>query len=383
MMKKIFIKSVFAIVFLAGNYSVSIAQTVHAIIACNTIDSSIGVGMSSDMKNMRNAIQIVVSTLDCEYEEKVFDGPICTKENVTNYINSMDVERGQDVIVFFYGGHGTHAMNNASDPWPQMCMNTNIESLFMPMASVEKLLSAKQPKLFIILTNCCNKEQSGVSVKPLYAQSTGPTMQSDYNVRAFKKLFLDAKGKVMMTSSKLGQYSWCGSNGGLFTNYFLDVLDAVGTNKLDADWETVCKATHDKTLACNSLPGGAKQEPYYIVEENNAYGGNRDNKGKDNRDKDDERKDTGNLFNALQVLVNRDLPKEERLNKISGIQERFFYHDAHVVTVGRNGTSKIMYEDVADFLRRLALSDNIKQINIIEGDNDKKNSLITVHEVRY
>ncbi len=373
-MKKIFLKLALMIVFLVGYSFTSIAQTIHTIIACNTIDNSIGVGMTSDMRNMRNAIQIIVSTLDCEYEEQVFDGPVCTRENVTNYINNMTVERN-DVIIFFYGGHGTHAMNNANDPWPQMCMNTNIESLFMPVASVEKLLSAKHPQLSIILTNCCNKEQSGVTVKPLYAQSTGPTMQSDYNAAAFKKLFLDSKGIVMMTSSKLGQYSWCGPNGGLFTNYLLDVLDAVGMNKLNADWETVCEITHDKTLACNSLPGGAKQEPYYVVKTDESH--NR------NDDIGNRRRNTGNLFNALQILVNRNLSKDERLGKISEIQTMYFSYDAHVVTVGRNGTSKIMYEDVSDFLRRLALSNNIKQINVLEGNNMGKNSLITVHEIRY
>ncbi|MDO4158904.1 MAG: caspase family protein [Prevotellaceae bacterium] len=375
-MKKMFMRFALAIAFLVGNSFISIAQTVHAIIACNTIDSKIGTGMSSDMKNMRNAIQIIVSTLDCEYEEKVFDGPICTRENVTNYINNMDVER-DDVIIFFYGGHGTHAMNNTNDPWPQMCMNTNIESLYMPVASVERLLSAKQPKLRIILTNCCNMEETGVSVKPLYAQSTGPTMQSDYNSAAFKKLFLDSKGKIMMTSSKLGQYSWCSNNGGLFTNYLLDVLDAVGMGKLNADWNTVCEMTHDKTLACNTLPGGAKQEPYYIVKTNDSTGEN------SNRGKDNNKGNTTNLFSALQILVTKNLSKDVRLGKISEIQMKYFSDDAHVITVGRNGTSKIMYEDVSDFLRRLALSDNIKQVNVIEGDNTGKNSLITVHEVRY
>lgn len=377
-MKNVIIRLILAIAFFVGNASVAIAQTVHAIIACNTIDKSIGAGMTSDMKNMRNAIQIIVSTLDCEYEEKIFDGSVCTKEDVTNYINNMDVER-DDVVIFFYGGHGTHAMNNTSDPWPQMCMNTNIESLFMPVASVEKMLSAKQPKLRIILTNCCNKEQAGVSIKPLYAQSAGPTMQSEYNAESFKKLFLDSKGKVMMTSSKLGQYSWCGINGGLFTNYLLDVLDSVGKGRLNADWETVCKATHDNTFACNSLPDGAKQEPYYIVKINE----NHDGRGKDNRGNKSKKKDASDLFNALQGLLNHDLSKDQRLRKIQEIQNKYFSSDAHVITVGRNGTSKIMYEDISDFLRRLALSNNIKQINILEGNSSEKNRIITVHEIRY
>ena len=65
------------------------------------------------------------------------------------------------------------------------------------------------------------------------------------------------------------------------------------------------------------------------------------------------------------------------------MKNKFFTSDAHIVTVGKNGTSKIMYEDVDAFLRRLALSDNIRQINVLEGNDHAKNTLITVHEVRY
>lgn len=355
------------------------AQTLHAIIACNTTDRSIGTGMVSDMKNMRNAAQIIAANLECEYDEYVFDGPQCTKANLTKCISDMDVER-DDIILFFYGGHGTHAQNNSEDPWPQMCMNTNIESLFFPVASLERLISNKQPKLRVILTNCCNKEANGVSIKPLYAQSTGATNLGRYNSEAFKKLFFENKGKVMMTSSKLGQYSWCTPEGGLFTNFLLDVLEEIGTNKLSPTWENVCKATHNKTYAYNTLPAGAKQEPYYEVKVNEQKG----NSGSGSvPPPPSDNKRTESLFNALQTLINPTDSKDKRLSNIFSVANRYFTPDAHVVTVGRNGTSKIMYEEVEAFLRRLALSDNIKQINVLEGNEDSKNSLITVHEVLY
>ena len=355
-----------------GCIATTTAQTLHAIIACNTADRSIGESMKRDLENMSNAIQIIMANFDYEFEMQQFDGVTCTKANITKYINDMEVGR-DDIVFFFYGGHGTHAFNNADDPWPQMCMNTNIESLFMPVTSVDKLIAAKQPKLRIILTNCCNKEQTGVSIKPLYAQSEGPTTLSDYNPQAFRKLFLDSKGKVMMTSSKLGQYSWCGAYGGLFTNYLLDVLDAVGMNKITPTGNAVCKTTQEKTLACNTLPGGAKQEPYFEVKI----------AGEKSKDVVPPTPSTDNLYKALQVLVNHNYSKDERLDKIDIVLNKFFTSDAHVVTVGRNGTSRIMYEDVMDFLRRLALSDNIKQINVLEGNGNEKNSFITVHEVRY
>lgn len=371
---KSIITRIFVLAVLAYGYiTTAKAQTLHAIIACNTTDRSIGESMKRDMENMSNAIQIIMANFEYDFEMQQFDGTACTKANITKYINDMEVGR-DDIVFFFYGGHGTHAFNNADDPWPQMCMNTNIESLFMPVASVDKLIADKQPKLRIILTNCCNKEQNGVSIKPLYAQSEGPTTLSGYDPEAFRKLFLESKGKVMMTSSKLGQYSWCGEYGGLFTNYLLDVLDAVGMNKITPTWNAVCKTTQEQTLACNTLPGGAKQEPYFEIKITGE---------KNKKDVVPPTPSTDNLYKALQVLVNHNYSKDERLDKIGLVLNKFFTPNAHVVTVGRNGTSRIMYEDVMDFLRRLALSDNIKRINVLDGNGNEKNSLITVHEVRY
>lgn len=352
------------------------SQAFHAIIACNTADSSIGVGMSSDLKNMRNEAETIASMLECEdYDVKVFDGATCTKANISQYISDMEVGR-DDVILFFYGGHGTHAMNNSNDPWPQMCMNTNIESLFMSVASLDKLITSKQPRLSVIFTNCCNKEQNGISIKPLFAQAEGPTLLSNYNSAVFKTLFLKTKGKVMMTSSKLGQYSWCGPSGGVFTNYLLDAFDEVGTNKISPTWNSVCKSVYEKTSSC-VFRDGAKQNPYYVVSTNDNGGGG------EKSVRVPRTSDETTLFKALQILLNREYSKDQRLAKVADIKSKYFTSDAHVVTVGRNGTSKIMYEDVDDFLRRLALSDKIKQINVLEGDNVGKSSIITVHEVRY
>ncbi len=371
-MKHKFYSFFVVVLFFTLSGSRVVAQTLHAIVACNTIDGSIGRGMVSDMRNMSNAIQTIAKIMNCDFEMEVFDGRICTKANITNYIKELEVE-SDDVVMFFYGGHGTHAYNNSSDPWPQMCMNTNIESMFMPVASVEKLIAAKNPRLRIIITNCCNKEQGGVSIKPLFAQSTGATMLSGYDASTFKKLFFESKGKVMMTSSKLGQYSWCNENGGVFTNDFIEVLDAVGKRRISDDWESVCNATKGKTFS-KVFNDGVKQEPYYQVSVNG-------NRGKGNVPPPPT-PTTDNLFSALQVMVSKNLSVDQRLGKMQGILSKYFTGEAKVVTVGRNGTSRVAYEDAEDFLRRLALSNSISQVNLLEGDKNGKNSFIMVHEVR-
>ena len=354
------------------------AQTLHAIVACNTTDRKIGSEMALDMKNVRNMLQTIASALECEYDEYALDGTKCTKANITDLINKMDVE-SDDIILFYYGGHGSHANNNSDDPWPQMCMNTNIQSLYFPVKSLDKMIAARKPRLQIMIMDCCNQEQDGVTIKPLFgAKGSEATIFSNYNPAVLKKLFFKEKGNVKITSSKLGQLSWSRPNGSIFTNNMLEVLDEVGRGKMtDPSWEKICKVAQQRTSIIHDLPDGARQEPFYEISDGGPVpvpvptpitirtSSNQ------------------SLYKALQTLLDHDQSKDQRLSNITFVKNKFFTSDAHIVTVGKNGTSKIMYEDVDAFLRRLALSDNIKQINVLEGNDQAKNSLITVHEVRY
>ena len=321
------------------------AQTLHAIIACNTTDRNIGAGMALDMKNVRNQIQTIASALECEFDEYALDGTKCTKANITDIVTKMEV-KPDDIILFYYGGHGSHANNNSEDPWPQMCMNTNIQSLYFPVKSLDKIIAAKNPRLQIMIMDCCNKEQDGVTIKSLFgAKGSEATSLSNYNPAILRKLFFENKGNVKITSSKLGQLSWCRPNGSIFTNYMIEVLDEVGRGEMtDPTWKKICEEAQARTSRVKDLPDGATQEPYYIA-------------AVDyieppisipiptpvSSDK--------TLYKALQTLLNHNQSKDKRLSNIASVKNKFFTSDAHIVTVGKNGTSKIMYEDVDAFLR--------------------------------
>ncbi len=356
--------------------AVSNAQVFHAIIACNTIDKSVGAYMADELTNVSDMVQTIAAALDCELDFQTFDGYTCTRDNVTQYINEMDVDK-DDVVLFYYGGHGGRAKDNEDDPWPQMCMNADIssESLFLPAARVERLIAEKSPRLRIILTGCCNSEDARISIKPLYAEGpAGPTILGDYDAEAYKKLFLEAKGKVMMTSSKRGTVSAACSGGSFFSIALLSTLDAVGMNNVNPDWNAVCedvKGNASQIAASYSRT----QEAYYDVDVSGSGSGSGGGVVPPVPS-------TDNLFKALQTLVNHDYTVDERLDKMASVKSKYFTSDAHVITVGRDGKTRVMYEEVGDFLRRLALSKNIKQINVLEG-SDGNNSLITVHEVRY
>ena len=124
----------------------SSAQTLHALVAGCTNDPSIGKGAKQNVADVSNLLQSAAAAMDCEFDFEVFEDPQCTKANVINWINNLDIEK-DDVVVFFYSGHGGRALND-SDPFPQMCMNNpRRQDLFMPVAQVDKLIAAKSPRL--------------------------------------------------------------------------------------------------------------------------------------------------------------------------------------------------------------------------------------------
>lgn len=349
------------------------AQTLHVVVFCNTIDESIGKGMSVEYKNVLNQIQTLNTMLDYDMDLHKLDGPICTRANLQSIINDMEIEE-DDIVFTFYGGHGSHAENNESDPWPQYLMNSGFEnqSNWVPMATLAKWVKAKNARLSLVISNCCNKEQAATTIKPLWANDGRATELDGLNADNYRKLF-SARGFVMATSSKLGQYSYCSdAYGGIFTNDFWNAMRMVGTGDVAADWESVLKKTYDmcsaRQIRTNDYPYTAVQNPYYKVSVN----------GGSPVPPPPPTPKSSSLTEALASITNKKISENIRLNMIPTIENKYFDSGAKVITVGNDLETQFEYEDVRDFLRRICLSPYIKGVNVL----NESRSLLKVHEVR-
>ncbi len=366
-------------VFLCPYYVYS--QAMHALVVAATEDDRIGKGVVKNMQNMTKIIQDVANVLDCEFEFEQFGDSQCTKVDVTEWINNLDIEP-DDVVFFFYSGHGGRALND-TDIFPQMCMNNpSNQALYMPVAHVENLIVKKNPRLVIIITECCNAESAGIRIKPLFAMSEEKySSASDYDPKALRDLFFNAKGIVKISSSKPTEYSWiCNTSdengGGIFVNHFIDSFnDAVKYGKLAADWKTIFNSTHDKVYAEEIRVHGKlyRQEPISMITET---------KQQDKNINIVKRDKVGSLYETLQYLVDDKVSVDKRLGMINQVKKRHFTPDAKVVTLAANGITVIDYEDVDVFLKRIILSLYIENITVLNGSNDELNSLIKVQEMR-
>lgn len=360
------------------------AQKLHVVVFCDTNDNKIGENKESERKITMNEMQ----TIACCLEEFGYDsdfiecyGNNCNKSNLMKVINNLAIGP-DDVVFFYYGGHGTRALNNESDKFPQMCLGEDYQENFVPVTLVKNTIMKKNPRLAVILTGCCNKEQRGVTIKSVVAESENYTKETELNKDAFKKLFLESTGTVVMTSSKAGQYSYSGKEGGVFCLTFWIAMEYVGKSELTPDWNTVCEVVKQNVVRVpiNTKEGIVHQEPYYEI----TIG--RGCSPVTNTNRATNRTTTVNnsqslLAKEFNKLLDKTLTIDSRLQMIQSVLANHFSNGAKVCTLGRDMTTVVDYEDAEVFLRRITMSPFIKQINIVE-ENGGQNSILTVHELR-
>lgn len=351
---------------------------VHAIVFCNTDDEKIGESCQSDQERFAEELGVIETALGCEEDWQVFIGNECNKPNLERAISGLNCG-ANDVIFFYYSGHGVHAEADPEDGWlPQMCLNYKSydQDKFVPVTYVRDRLGSKGARLLVILTDCCNSEASWVSVKGLVKQQKGVPNTDEIDVMKLKKLFYESRGTVIATSSKRGQVSYGPKEGGCFSTAFWDEIYRVEQGAGNADWHSVIEATKKRTLKYTNN----KQEPIYKVDVNGVVNNVIPNPSPVVISAGDKE-----LGEAFKQILSSSYSHNERWNMVSGIVQRLFDSDALVVMVGRNLTTNVGKPiNISKYLEELALSKRVKGINIVRTKKNSagKFSQIVISEIR-
>lgn len=353
-----------------------LAQSLHAIVFCNTLDEKIGCDI--DEEKILDELTTISTVTGLEYKPYVKHGEECTKENLYKIIDELDC-KVNDVIFMYYSGHGSHSAQQTNEPFPQMCLKYNFkdQDKFVSVKAIDEKISNKRPRLMFIITDCCNNISSGLRPRTMLENIEGSTFENETIKNVYKKLFVDFKGKVKMTGSKLGQYSYGGKpDGGTFTRALINSLLKAENADIAADWKIIAEETKKKAMELS----GNKQEPYYeiyttISPQPSILPQTPNLNPPINIS-------STSLEAQLQYLLDKRIRESSRLQHIPLILNGYFTAGAKVKTVGRNLTTIIAYEDAEEFLRRITASPYIKGISIVRQADNGKNNEITVHEIR-
>ncbi|OQW89681.1 MAG: hypothetical protein BWK78_07300 [Thiotrichaceae bacterium IS1] len=185
----------------------SLAATLHAILVGDTNDSSIGISVRVDMERLQVLVQSISEHTGLTLNRQYITGDQLTRENVERTINGASVD-SDDVVFFFWNGHG----NNAGE---SVLPTMGLKNGQLGLSQVKTTLSAKNPRLLIVIGDTCNVGREG----PVQNRRGNPKPEN------YRELFLKYRGTILASGSKKGYYSWGSTDGGFYTLQFLDSLN--------------------------------------------------------------------------------------------------------------------------------------------------------------
>lgn len=243
------------------------AQTIHWLTFIDTTDPNVGQIDKNGREVLYNHFVNVVNAAVKEkgYKTNIQDiyGTTLTPQKCKDIVTNLNVAPN-DVVVFYYIGHGTHG-TVGGDVWPMMFMAQDNPSYLVPLKWVHDQLKAKGARLTATIGMCCNVYQGiNRTSTPTFGVNYGNTFLTDTEKNAIQKMFLENKGDFLLSSASPGQSSVGGNTPLGPMDLFTCVLvknfeDSASEGELD--WNTLF---NDVKAVVNGVTEG-QQTPIFVA----------------------------------------------------------------------------------------------------------------------
>lgn len=187
------------------------AQTIHWLTFIDTTDPNVGKLDINGREVLYNHFVNVVNAAVTEkgYKTNIQDiyGSTLSPQTCKDIVSNLNVA-SDDIVIFYYIGHGTHGTVGGS-PWPMMFMgHDDPNDLVRLEDDVHKVLLSKGARLTATIGMCCNVYQNIPRTDtPSFGVNYGNTFLTDTEKKAIQKMFLEHKGDFLLSSASPGQSS--------------------------------------------------------------------------------------------------------------------------------------------------------------------------------
>jgi hypothetical protein len=250
-----------------GNFDLT-KSTLYLIQVTNSLDTKLGNGFYENHKMIKSLFQEAASTCNINFQNIEVMGNDYSKDNVIKTISNFN-PGPNDIVIFYYSGHGYRYDDQVSD-WPRMALSNTYqtkEELHANSLSLDddvyKPLAAKNPHLLLVIGECCN---TSVGTTPSM-QDPMQMIQGNYIIdpKAMKALF-NQSGKMLIATSKPNESTWYYQTmGGLFGNNFVSAIskETNFTNQSNnVSWKDIFDNSVNETVSrTRSGETPAEQDP--------------------------------------------------------------------------------------------------------------------------
>lgn len=369
------------------------AQTIHWLTFIDTTDPNVGKLDINGREVLYNHFINVVNAAVTEkgYKTNIQDiyGSTLSPQKCKDIISNLNVT-SDDIVIFYYIGHGTHGTVGGS-PWPMMFMGQNNPNDLVRLEDdVHKNLLSKGARLTATIGMCCNVYQNIPRTDtPSFGVNYGNTFLTDTEKKAIQKMFLEHKGDFLLSSASPGQSSVGGntplgpmdlftcvlvknfedsaSEGDLEWSTLFNDIKAVVNNVTQGQQTPIFTSTLCKAPAAQpALPGGAVTVTPPVPTPASAS----TNQEWLNR-----------VGDALDNLINVGQSESIRMAQADEL-EKAFASNALVKVLGQDGKDVIDKSSADKFVRRLASSRILLKVTPVSIKiSDNKISELRVKEI--
>ena len=238
---------------LTGMFIPAESQTMHAVLVGDLSKSGgIGGGVQQDLDRVYNELRFICNTLQLELESTMLSTEDQFERDVVlGELNKIPDKA--DIIFFYYSGHG-YCQEKDNLPYLQIYGGLHIQEVIQAVRE-------KQPRLAILLTDCCN----GPPPQQYHDRSDIRNIPSKQQRANLAFLFQSFRGEIIGTASRYGQEAYIGPNGSYFTQAFFDALQSNTTNEMKPNWAMIFNQAQQETRKTVERIKFDQQVPYYTM----------------------------------------------------------------------------------------------------------------------
>ena len=240
------------------------AETIHVIIAANTDAERAGTLVAQATQQDKDGFERIFRENVPESQLAIHSIPIekVWSADILQIVDELVITPGEDTVVFFYSGHGAYDSTKKQQFFQLAADPPTPERSDLYRNDVLDRIIAKNPRLVVMLSDCCNVVYSPKIAPSARSAKWMPPARSPSSISPlFDTLFIKVKGVVDVTSSQLGETSGINAQKG-GSCFAIPMIDLLNSNKdsYDLDWKTFVDELTPKVQEAftTAYPNGAK-----------------------------------------------------------------------------------------------------------------------------
>lgn len=211
--------------------------TFHVILVGATEDKVLARACQIDVVNVHEQFKGIAESIGYAYKPGVLVKEHFSNKYISAIIGALTCGP-EDIIVFYYTGHGFNTTKYAGD-FPIMMVDTADSNY--PLMLIHQELMKKKARFCLTIGDCCNKV-----VDEQLPKDRSMVKGTQCDAAIYRQLFLEQRGGVIATSSKRGQVSGASLDGSFYTKALLEAMDYACHYNNQVTWNQLLEDTQNR-----------------------------------------------------------------------------------------------------------------------------------------